>query len=189
MTRKVQPQAIDGPSVQEIADFEKPYFMQAVSTLDGGLIGSEDFAKRIADMGIVPQLADPNDQYCSIGFCKSEQRWYGWSHRAIFGFGIGSEVKKGDCAYIATDADDYVEQLVDFYSDPERHDTIGQIVKDDDGNNVVRISYIYHDAIDSHGLVHGHDHPIPSVFGRGEWTAMTLDDAKQMAIDFARGVS
>jgi len=25
--------------------------------------------------------------------------------------------------------------------------------------------------------------------GRGEWTANTLDDAKQMAIDFARSVS
>lgn len=32
-----------------------------------------------------------------LGFSEKEQKWYGWSHRAIYGFGIGSEVKDGDC--------------------------------------------------------------------------------------------
>lgn len=60
----------------------------------------------------------------SIGFSEKEQKWYGWSHRAIYGFGIGSKVKKGDCGY------------------------------------------------------------------KGKaWTAKTLDDAKQMAKDFADAVS
>lgn len=26
-----------------------------------------------------------------------EQKWYGWSHRAIYGFGIGDIVEEGDC--------------------------------------------------------------------------------------------
>jgi hypothetical protein len=26
-------------------------------------------------------------------------KWYGWSHRAVYGFGIGDKVKTGDCAY------------------------------------------------------------------------------------------
>jgi hypothetical protein len=30
--------------------------------------------------------------------------------------------------------------------------------------------------------------PFPKVWGRGEWTAKTLEDAKQMAIDFAESV-
>ena len=34
-----------------------------------------------------------------IGFSPKEQKWYGWSHRAIYGFGIGSEIKEGDCGY------------------------------------------------------------------------------------------
>ena len=60
----------------------------------------------------------------SIGFSEKEQKWYGWSHRAIYGFGIGSKIKKGDCGY------------------------------------------------------------------KGKaWTAKTLDDAKQMAKDFADAVS
>lgn len=30
---------------------------------------------------------------------SSNGKWYGWSHRAMYGFGIGDKVKKGDCAY------------------------------------------------------------------------------------------
>jgi hypothetical protein len=66
----------------------------------------------------------PGHNVPSIGFSEKEQKWYGWSHRAIYGFGVGSKVKKGDCAYNGK-----------------------------------------------------------------EWTAKTLDDAKQMAIDFANDVS
>ncbi len=33
---------------------------------------------------------------CSIGFCEHEQKWYGWSHRAICGFGVGSVVDSAD---------------------------------------------------------------------------------------------
>ena len=36
---------------------------------------------------------------CGVGFSEDEQKYYGWSHRAIYGFGIGSKVKRGDCAY------------------------------------------------------------------------------------------
>ena len=33
------------------------------------------------------QTTDPSHCVCSIGFNKKEQKWYGWSHRAICGFG------------------------------------------------------------------------------------------------------
>lgn len=37
---------------------------------------------------------------CELGLGKgSDGKWYGWSHRAVYGFGIGDKVKKGDCAY------------------------------------------------------------------------------------------
>ncbi len=41
-----------------------------------------------------------SDDTASIGFSDSEQKWYGWSHRAIYGFGIGEKIKKGNCAYV-----------------------------------------------------------------------------------------
>lgn len=32
----------------------------------------------------------------SIGYSPRHAKWYGWSHRAVAGFGVGSKVKKGD---------------------------------------------------------------------------------------------
>lgn len=32
----------------------------------------------------------------AIGFAPKSQKWYGWSHRAVYGFGVGHTVKKGD---------------------------------------------------------------------------------------------
>lgn len=40
-----------------------------------------------------------------LGFSEKEQKWYGWSHRAYYGFGIGHKVKKGHVGY---------EELGDF---------------------------------------------------------------------------
>ena len=38
------------------------------------------------------QKSHPNHCCCSIGFNEKEQKWYGWSHRAICGFGIGDKI-------------------------------------------------------------------------------------------------
>ena len=40
------------------------------------------------------QKAHKKHCVCSIGFHESEQKWYGWSHRAICGFGIGDMIFK-----------------------------------------------------------------------------------------------
>jgi len=42
------------------------------------------------------QKAQPGHSVCSIGFNESEQKWYGWSHRAICGFGIGDRLFEED---------------------------------------------------------------------------------------------
>lgn len=31
-----------------------------------------------------------------IGFSEKECKWYGWSHRAIYGFKVGDKCKQGD---------------------------------------------------------------------------------------------
>ncbi len=38
------------------------------------------------------QKADPEDSVASIGFNHTEKKWYGWSHRAICGFGKGDRI-------------------------------------------------------------------------------------------------
>ena len=49
--------------------------------------------------GIVPQKIDATHKVNSIGFSEKEQKWYGWSHRAIYGFGIGAKSRPGKVGY------------------------------------------------------------------------------------------
>ena len=64
---------------------------------DGGYIGRVDnFKKLVIERGIMPQKVDASDKVCSIGK-STDGKWYGWSHRAIYGFSIGDVVNKGDC--------------------------------------------------------------------------------------------
>lgn len=61
---------------------------------DGDLIGSaEDAAELCSRHGIAPERRRGTQEgvTCSVGFCAREQKWYGWSHRARRGFGIGDE--------------------------------------------------------------------------------------------------
>lgn len=46
--------------------------------------------------GIVGQKADSNHSVHSIGYSEKEGKWYGWSHRAIVGFGIGDKIFEPD---------------------------------------------------------------------------------------------
>jgi len=110
---------------------DSPYEWVIAYTPRGEYIGSPRDARQLCvKRGIQPELRRPDDDVCSIGFSLKDGKWYGWSHRAIFGFKIGSKCQKGNCHY--------------------------------------RPRY---------------------QGGRGQWTAKTVADARQMARDFAEGVS
>jgi hypothetical protein len=110
---------------------DKNHFLYAVirrskfKELDGLYIGDIATAYSMSNL-VYLQGADYDSKVVAVGFNKEEKKWYGWSHRGKYGFGIGSTVREGDIAY----------------------------------NNEI-----------------------------GEWTAETLEDAKQMAIDFARSIA
>lgn len=77
---------------------EGPIYIRSAYTAAGDYIGSpKDAFFLIRKKGILPQLRTPTSAVCSIGFCEKEQKWYGWSHRAIYGFAIGDSVQAGDC--------------------------------------------------------------------------------------------
>lgn len=38
------------------------------------------------EYGIAPELRLATSKVCSIGYSKKRGLWYGWSHRAIYGF-------------------------------------------------------------------------------------------------------
>jgi hypothetical protein len=164
-----------------------------------GRVGMEEGMQFLADLNIVQQLGrrpgnDEGVEYrtASIGFDPVEQKWYGWSHRAICGFTIGSEVKFGDCAYSPLDEDDFLRYMINFWYDRDAHtECYGVHYKTEDGRQGVEVTWTYNDSVPNkqlHGTSSSSFQEYPKEWGRGEWVAKTLDDARQMAIDFAEGV-
>jgi hypothetical protein len=41
---------------------------------------------------IKPEKAKPSNNVPSIGKSAADGKWYGWSHRAVYGFGVGDKV-------------------------------------------------------------------------------------------------
>lgn len=161
---------------------------------DGKYIGDEEFTKYIVvECGIRPELASPDHSVCSIGFCESDGKWYGWSHRARYGFSIGDTVKQGDCAYQAPDAASFGNQMQAFFLDGDSYlDASNCPAVSASGKPGVMLKAIYADTVPNEklrGQAYEHFCPYPDSFGRGEWTAKTLNDARQMAVDFAESVS
>jgi len=75
----------------------------------GDYIGDIKTAWALCDeRGIAPEKMSEDAEVCSIGFSEKEQKWYGWSHRAIYGFGIGHVTKKGDSATTSGWTDEYL---------------------------------------------------------------------------------
>lgn len=93
-----------------VGDDEQELVMKSAYTPSGDYIGSPRDANFLTKRkGIKPEKSKPSHNVCSIGFSEAEQKWYGWSHRAIFGFGIGDSVKEGDCTASSGWTDDYLE--------------------------------------------------------------------------------
>lgn len=168
-----------------------------VSKIDGSYICFDDFSAKdfyqvpgiLLKLGITEQIQnsknDPN-RAVNIGFNPEEQKWYGWSHRAVYGFGIGSKVQRGDIAYKSTNPDDFARDLVEFWKGPYKDNVRAVIEKDG-----VRVEWEYNEGCKNKKLIGKTNsifHHFPEQWGRGEWEAKTLEDAKKMAIDFAENI-
>jgi len=182
------------------------------SRLDGSYAGCPRNGQFYLDKGLTQlQASHPFDKdketiSTSLGFNEEDQKWYGWSHRAFYGFTIGSSCKKGDCAYIPDSADELYNDLVD-----EENVKPEDVIKNDTSISIKH--YYYNTSPSNDPEVYNSEKEIPGgsievsdeaieypeepdgfelqeiKIGRGAWTALTLDDAKQMAMDYASGVS
>ena len=79
--------------VRENEDEEWCKLDSAYDMKDNYLGSIRDARRRLLRNGIIPEY----HKHASIGFCKMDQHWYGWSHRGMYGFGIGDTVNEGDC--------------------------------------------------------------------------------------------
>lgn len=170
---------------------DAPYEMKSAYTPDGHYIGNPKEAHRlVAVRGIQPQLRTTESNVCSVGYSWIDGKWYGWSHRAIFGFKIGSTCKQGDCHHLASNARDEMKDCKRFWSDPDKLNLKARF-ETQGGVKGVYVYWTYSDKIPNeamHGKISGIFSGFPDEWGRGEWVAETTADAKQMAMDFASGV-
>lgn len=154
-------------------------------------VGLEEGLEFLMERGITENIqSKKGGKTACLGFSPSEQKWYGWSHRAIFGFGIGSTCKQGDCGFKPSNKEEFIKRQLEFwvYEENAEDDTV--IVTEVEGG--VIISYIYNNTVPNEslrGTRYTHFCPYPKEWGRGEWEATTLDEAKEMALNFSRSVS
>jgi len=148
-------------------------------------VGMEDDIKFLADLEITDDLTH------GVGFSPKDGKWYGWSHRAIYGFEIGSTCKKGECHYKGSNLEEQEVAAIDFWKGPNYLNVRCKGILEKDGERYFDIIWEYDSEIPNEklrGTTGGVEHHIKSL-GRGEWTAETMADAKQMAVDFNEGVS
>lgn len=96
-----------------IIKIENAYGVQTISVYnkDNKYVGDLEFFKLLVEKyGITKIQTYNNNNVCSIGFNEKENRWYGWSHRAIHSFGVGDEVKEHDLTNTSGYLDSYIKE-------------------------------------------------------------------------------
>lgn len=128
-----------------------------------------------------------------IGFSTSEQKWFGWSHRAYYGFGIGHEVKFGDAGFVPRNEEEFIKTSIGFWSNESHTNIAATIGTNDRGERGAIVTWDYVPEHVPNKSLHGEKGEnfmyFPKKWGRGEWKAETIEDAKQMAMEFRESVS
>lgn len=82
--------------IKEYEDNDTLYEGEVYCTNKNGVnIGNLSHAYAMHKHGI--DVENMENHY--TGFSPKEQKWYGWSHRARYGFGIGDSLDEGDAGY------------------------------------------------------------------------------------------
>ena len=109
------------------------------SNVDGGYVGDEETYKFLVEKKklILIQKTRPSDCTCSIGYSPSENKWYGWSHRAICGFTIGDIVGEYDITATSGLTDEYRIQ----HPEEDMSLPVGYIAKELNGAKRMAIAF------------------------------------------------
>ncbi len=158
-----------------INDDNKSVILRAAYTPEGIYITNTKDANRICNiLGVKPQKINKNYNSCNIGFSKKNKKWYCWSYRDIYEFGIGSKITKDSIGYRADTPHGLFDQYTKLNEEGQRKFDLEdvKITK----NGIRTTTY----ATNSKPIYHYIS------CGRGEWEAKRLSDAKIMAIATAK---
>lgn len=110
-----------------------------VSNVDKGYIGTKsEYDFLVEKLGLILiQKSQSTHNTCSIGYSPSENKWYGWSHRAVYGFGIGDVVKEGDL----TASSGFVEEYRIQHPDEDMSLPVGYKAQDLNGAKRMAIAF------------------------------------------------
>ena len=86
--------------------------MEVAYNYEGDYIGDRGMAQMLARLGIKAERASDSHKVCSIGYSEKSGKYYGWSHRAIFGFPIG--YKDSDTEQEITSFEEQREKAINF---------------------------------------------------------------------------
>lgn len=93
---------------------------------------------KLDELGIeTREKIDPEDSVETVGFSPKHQKWFGWSHRAIAGFGIGDVVKAGSCCATSGWTDDYLA----MHPERDRRLPVGFVAKTMDDARRMAIAF------------------------------------------------
>jgi len=122
-----------------------------------------------------------NDPSLDANMCLLDgEEWDAFTDRGIKAyFKIGSTCKKGDIHFVPSNEQEFIALEVEFWKGKgfEVEDTFLIEV-----NRQVRFKFSIKNG--NSKKTSFHFARLPKSYGRGEWTAETLEDAKQMCIDY-----
>jgi hypothetical protein len=168
----------------EIPKIDADFYLSKVDGSYLATVGLENDLNFLLKKGVTEQVQS------GLGFNPTEQKWYGWSHRAIFGYGIGSKCTKTSSGYNPENKETFLEHLksMDIRINPN-HKCTYRVSEE----GVWIDSEFLGDPEDKSqdkfiGSKNTDLYKYPEKWGKGEWTASTLLDAKMMAMAFAESV-
>lgn len=124
----------------------------------------------------------------NYGYSEKMQSWWGWDGKDRGVYRVGTRVTFDNGAYCPEDAMHLEEYWRKFWTSELYESTT--ITNRTEEGFVVECRWSSDPSVianpDARGGLTTHAYKYPKEYGKGAWTAKTLDDAKEMAMDFAK---
>jgi len=132
------------------SDEDQGCWVMSAYNEQGDYIGGLDIVKNfVEDKGIIPErfkdypeANSGRNATCSIGKSVKDGKWYGWSHRAIYGFKIGDKIDTDD--HLCT-KNGYIDEYINEHPEADYSLPVGFEAKTEE--DCKRMAIAFADAV------------------------------------------